>query len=172
MTTPPFENLLGALGLLIVDEVDAALAGASGIGSSSQAALLSIDTYASCSIDQLRAALGLSHAAAVRCVAGLVEAGWVHKGQGDDKRSVALELTAEGQRLQQRLQAQRSKALRSLGEALTDREKQQLEALARKLLRHATRDEAHGMRLCRLCDCGPCLGDNCPVEGKLQGWPP
>ena len=170
MTTPLFENLLGALGLLIVDEVDDALAAASGIGSSSQAALLGIDTYASCTIDQLRTALGLSHAAAVRCVAALVEAGWVHKGQGGDKRSVALELTAEGRRLQRQLQAARAKALRRLGDALTAPERQQFEALARKLLRHATRDESHGMRLCRLCDCGPCLGANCPVEGKLQGW--
>ena len=169
--TPALDNLIGAFALLVNDEVVARLTRATGLHPSSQAALLCIDMYPACSINQLRTALALSHAAAVRCVAALVAAGWVLKSQAQDKRSVALELSAEGRRMQRRLLGDRGKALRGFSAALTAGEQRTFEGLLRKLLWAATRDEPHAMQVCRMCDCGPCLEENCPVEQKAQGLP-
>ncbi len=169
--TPALDNLIGAFALLVNDDVVAGLTRATGLNPSSQAALLCIDIYPACSINQLRTALALSHAATVRCVAALVAAGWVRKGRAQDKRSVALELSAEGRRMQRRLLGERGKALRGFNAALTAGEQRVLEGLLRKLLWAATRDAAHAMQVCRMCDCAPCLEENCPVERKFQGLP-
>ena len=171
MPTPTLDNLIGAFALLVNDQVDARLVQTTGLHPSSQAALLCIDIYPACSIDQLRTALALSHAAAVRCVAALVIAGWVRKGQAKDKRSVTLTLSAEGRRMQRRLLADRGTALRGISAVLTADEQRTFERLLRKLLWAATRDEPHAMQVCRMCDCGPCLEENCPVEQKAQGLP-
>lgn len=172
MATPVSDNLLGALALLVYDNVDAQLSRASGLNATAQAALLCVDTYATCSIDQLRVALGLSHAAAVRCVAGLADAGWVDKTPGEDRRSVSLQLTLAGRAVQKRLLEARAGVLGAITSVLGEAERRELEALLRKLLWNATADEAQGMKLCRLCDCGPCLKCNCPVEARLQGAKP
>lgn len=46
-----------------------------------------------------------------------------------------------------------------------------LESLLIKILWNETREPTHAMRLCRLCDEGPCLKAGCPVECREQGLP-
>lgn len=171
MVTTATENLLGAFGLLVADAVIERGVERTGLQPSAQAALNCIGMYRRCSIDGLRVALGLSHAAAVRCVAGLVDAGLVLRGQGEDRRVAALALTPAGRRLRIALLEARRSALGEFVPALSAPELSQLDRLLRKLLSGATRDAAHAMQLCRLCDEGPCLRQGCPVEAKYPGAP-
>ncbi|WP_236720976.1 MarR family transcriptional regulator [Paraburkholderia phytofirmans] len=71
--------------------------------------LNAVGQYSDSSIEVLREAVDLSHPAAVRAVAGLVDAGLVEKKSGTDKRSVALALTASGKRKAKRLQTARER---------------------------------------------------------------
>ncbi|CAE6839802.1 MarR family winged helix-turn-helix transcriptional regulator [Paraburkholderia haematera] len=165
------ENLLGVLALLVTDEVNAQPAVAALAGPTARAMLNAVGQYPDSSIEVLREAVDLSHPAAVRAVAGLVDAGLVEKKSGTDKRSVALALTASGKREAKRLQTARERILQRIVGQLDEREREVLEGLLIKILWHETRDPAHAMQLCRLCDDGPCLKAGCPVECREQGLP-
>ncbi|MBB4516190.1 MarR family winged helix-turn-helix transcriptional regulator [Paraburkholderia fungorum] len=165
------ENLLGVLALLVTDEMNAQPTEPALAGSTARAMLNAIGQYPDSSIEVLREAVDLSHPAAVRAVAGLVEAAFVEKKTGADKRSVALALTASGKREVKRLQSARDRILQRIVGQLDEREREVFENLLIKILWHETRDPAHAMQLCRLCDDGPCLKAGCPVECREQGLP-
>ncbi|MFM0413454.1 MarR family winged helix-turn-helix transcriptional regulator [Paraburkholderia aromaticivorans] len=165
------ENLLGVLALLITDEMNAQPAVEALAGPTARAMLNAIGQYPDSSIEVLREAVDLSHPAAVRAVAGLVEAGLVEKRTGSDKRAVALALTVAGKREAKRLQTARDRMLQRVVGRLDDSEREVLESLLIKILWNETRDPAHAMQLCRLCDDGPCLKAGCPVECREQGLP-
>ncbi|WP_176057352.1 MarR family winged helix-turn-helix transcriptional regulator [Paraburkholderia sp. BCC1876] len=165
------ENLLGVLALLVTDEMNAPPDAAALAGPTARAMLNAIGQYPDSSIEVLREAVDLSHPAAVRAVAGLVDAGLVEKNAGADKRAVALSLTADGKREVKRLRTARDRMLQRVVGRLDDRERDVLENLLIKILYSETRDPAHAMQLCRLCDDGPCLKAGCPVECREQGLP-
>lgn len=166
------ENLLGTLALLIVDELQSAgQEEADAQGLTARALLNAIGMYAGCTIEQLRTAVDLSHPATVRAVAGLVDAGLVRKSASTDRRAVALTLTAAGQRTAARTLTQRERMLRRLTGHLDAAERAVLESLLVKMLWHETRDPAHAMQLCRLCDDAPCLTAGCPVQCREDGLP-
>lgn len=158
-------NLLGALAQMVADDVRH-LPGAS---LTVRAALLAISKYAGTSIDAVRASLGLSHPAAVRVVSGLLDAGLITKDTGTDRRSVALHLTLLGQEAVEQVLKQRQTLLEGVLNRLSADEKQQFEQLAIKILWHETRDAAHALQLCRLCDEGECVATGCPVDCKEFG---
>ncbi|MGF6755751.1 MarR family winged helix-turn-helix transcriptional regulator [Paraburkholderia sp. GAS42] len=165
------ENLLGVLALLVTDEMNAQDAHEALAGPTSRAMLNAIGMYPDSSIELLRDAVELSHPAAVRAVAGLVDAGLVDKKPGPDKRSVALALTSTGKREANRLRLVRERVLKRIVGRLEDNERQIFEDLLIKILWHETRDASHAMQLCRLCDDGPCLKAGCPVECRDLGLP-
>jgi DNA-binding MarR family transcriptional regulator len=165
------ENLLGVLALLVTDEMNAQSTVASLAGATTRAMLNAVGQYPDSSIEVLRDAVDLSHPAAVRAVAGLVEAGLLEKKPGADKRAVALALTATGRREVKRMQTARERMLQRVVGRLDDDERVVFEDLLIKILWHETRDPAHAMQLCRLCDDGPCLEAGCPVECREQGLP-
>jgi DNA-binding MarR family transcriptional regulator len=165
------ENLLGVLALLVTDEMNAQPTVDALAGPTARAMLNAIGQYPDSSIEVLREAVDLSHPAAVRAVAGLVDAGLVGKKSGADKRAVALALTAAGRREAKRLQTARDRMLQRIVGRLEDSERDVLESLLIKILWNETRDPAHAMQLCRLCDDGPCLKAGCPVECREQGLP-
>ena len=90
---------------------------------------------------------------------------------GADKRAVALALTTAGRREAKRMQTARERMLQRVVSRLDDDERVVFEDLLIKILWHETRDPAHAMQLCRLCDDGPCLAAGCPVECREQGLP-
>ena len=96
--TGRLSNLLGAWALAVSDRVGAAAAAAAGRGGQAPAALVALHQFAGGStIEELRQVLGLSHSAAVRLIDSLVADGHVARHQAaDDRRSVALILTASG----------------------------------------------------------------------------
>jgi DNA-binding MarR family transcriptional regulator len=165
------ENLLGVLALLVTDEMNAQNTVAALAGATARAMLNAVGQYPDPSIEVLRDAVDLSHPAAVRAVAGLVEAGLIEKKPGADKRAVALALTAAGRREAKRMQTARERMLQRVVGRLDDDERAVFEDLLIKILWHETRDPAHAMQLCRLCDDGPCLKAGCPVECREQGLP-
>ncbi len=165
------ENLLGALALLVTDEMYALNTLPALAGPTARAMLNAIGQYPDASIELLRDAVALSHPAAVRAVAGLVDAGLVEKRAGPDKRSVALALTGAGRREVRRLQSARESLLTRIVGHLDGDERRVFEDLLIKMLWHETRDPAHAMQLCRFCDEGPCLEAGCPIECREEGLP-
>jgi DNA-binding MarR family transcriptional regulator len=165
------ENLLGVLALLVTDEMNAQSTVAALAGPTARAMLNAIGQYPDSSIEVLREAVDLSHPAAVRAVAGLVDAGLVEKKAGADKRAVALALSTAGKREAKRLQTARERMLQRIVGQLDEHEREVFESLLIKILWNETRDPAHAMQLCRLCDDGPCLKAGCPVECREQGLP-
>ena len=160
------------LALLIVDDLQAAgEAETDASGLTARAILNAVHMYPGCTIEQLRTAAGLSHPAAVRAVAGLVDAGLVNKAPGADRRAVALTLTAAGRRAVDRTLSSRNQILQRLTSHLNERERNQLDALLLKILWNETRDPGHSMQLCRLCDEAPCLAAGCPVDCRAEGLP-
>lgn len=165
------ENLLGVLALLVTDEMNVQNTVAALAGPTARAVLNAIGQYPDSSIEVLRDAVNLSHPAAVRAVAGLVEAGLIEKKPGADRRAVAVALTAAGKRETKRMQSARERILQRVTGRLDEDERVVFEDLLIKILWHETRDPAHAMQLCRLCDEGPCLKAGCPVECRDQGLP-
>lgn len=165
------ENLLGALAVLVTDEMYALNTLPALAGSTARAMLNAIGQYPDASIELLRDAVALSHPAAVRAVAGLADAGLVEKRAGVDKRSVALALTGAGRREVKRLQRAREDMLTRIVGHLDSDERKVLEDLLIKILWHETRDPAQAMQLCRFCDDGPCLKAGCPIECRENGLP-
>src|SRR5918999_5712193 len=107
-------NLLGAVSLAVADRVRAAAERGAVQGGSAPAALVSLAGYLDGSpIDSVRGPLRLTHSATVRVVDRLVAAGLVRRREGPDRRSVAVELTAEGH-------SAAAEAVRARGEALEE----------------------------------------------------
>jgi DNA-binding MarR family transcriptional regulator len=165
------ENLLGVLALLVTDEMNGQEAIPALAGPTARAMLNAVGMYPDSSIELLRDAVDLSHPAAVRAVAALVDAGLVEKKPGPDKRSVALGLTPTGKREANRMRTARERMLKRIVGRLDDAEREVFENMLIKILWHETRDASHAMQLCRLCDDGPCLKAGCPVECRDQGLP-
>ncbi|KWF11638.1 MarR family winged helix-turn-helix transcriptional regulator [Burkholderia pseudomultivorans] len=165
------ENLLGVLALLIGDEMNRLDVAAAPSGQTARAMLNAIAQYPNASIELIRDAVDLSHPAAVRAIAALVEAGLVDKRPGADKRAVSLALTPAGHAEMQRLRDAREQMLSRIAGRLDAHERATLEQLLIKILWHETRDPSHSMQLCRFCDDGPCIAAGCPVECRENGEP-
>src|SRR6201996_5962243 len=132
------ENLLGVLALLVTDEMNAQPTVAALAGPTARAMLNAVGQCPDSSIEVLRDAVDLSHPAAVRAVAGLVDAGFVEKKAGSDRGSVAWAiglLTAGGRMLE-----------RIVGR-LDEYDRDTLDGLLVKILWHETRDTPHAMHL-------------------------
>ena len=85
-------------------------------------------------IDQLRQVLGISHSTTVRLIDGLVAEGHVSRADDtDDRRAVALTLTAAGRRTARRILAARREAVQGTLEGLSEHERRSLMRLAEAL---------------------------------------
>ncbi len=169
--TDRLQNLLGVLALLVVDELRDGETRTGPLGMTARAALVAIGMYPGCSIETLRVAVDLSHPAAVRAVASLVEAGFVAKSAGNDNRSVALTLSKTGRAAVKNTLKARERTLNRVINHLEPRERAVLEGLLVKVLWHETRNAQHAVHMCRLCDDQPCVEAGCPVDCKGQGQP-
>jgi DNA-binding MarR family transcriptional regulator len=158
-------NLVGALALLAGEAVQDAAERSTGHGGQAAAALVVIGDQPGLSGEDLRAALRLSQPGVTHLVSRLVAAGWVERGRGPDARTHALTLTAAGRAAVEELLQARRAALHSLIQPLDAGEREQLAAIAAKLLAARTTGRADLVRLCRLCERPAC--DRCPVAGAL-----
>ena len=167
MQTPTLANILGALAQALSDSVDDRIGAASGQSASGAAALVQLSKYPDESIDALRQPLGLSHPGCVRLVDRLERDALVERAPGRDGRSRAIHLTRSGKRASASVRAARQSALEDALSALTRDERQQLGALAAKLLEALVDGPERAARLCRLCDYDVCPDAVCPSTRAL-----
>jgi DNA-binding MarR family transcriptional regulator len=159
-------NLLGAVALAVTDRVRAAAERGATQGGSAPAALISLAGYLEGSpIDAVRGPLALTHSATVRLVDRLVAAGLAQRSEGPDRRSVAVELTAEGRRAAAEAVRARAEALEEALAGLDPGERAELARLHAKVLGALTDGRATAGHICRLCDAHACGHEQgrCPV---------
>ncbi|HEX8771879.1 MAG TPA: MarR family winged helix-turn-helix transcriptional regulator [Acidimicrobiales bacterium] len=168
-------NLVAALATDLADRVREATETAAGHRSAAPAALVALHEFLdNATMDQLRAAVGLTPSGAVRLVDRLAQQGYVERRAGTDARSVALVLTPSGREAAVGVMAARTEAVATVISKLSSDERKTLTDVAENLLRIVTEQRLvardGGVRptggwLCRLCDteaCGRARGD-CPA---------
>jgi DNA-binding MarR family transcriptional regulator len=155
-------NVLGALATLFSDQMSAAVS-STGLQLAEATALSLLTTYPECSIEELRAPLGLSHSGGVRLVDRLAAAGHVERRVGGDARSVALRLTRRGREAAAAAMAQRAEVLARAVHMLSREEQRVLGQLASKILEQAAPLPQMAEKTCRLCDHDACVV--CPFAG-------
>lgn len=157
-------NLLGALALIVGDDLARAAEEHGGRRGSAPAALVTIGTYPGRAIEEYSRALGLTHSGVVRLVDRLEADGIVERRRGYDARSVTVHPTPVGEARVRAVLAERMRVLRAVLGLLSPEEQGQLERVAEKLLSALTTSRNRADRICRLCDLGACPQDVCPVE--------
>lgn len=164
-------NLLGALALAVSDRLGEATGRREdGLVASEPAALVTLAHYPGQSIVALGATLGLTHSGAVRLADRMEAAGLVRRGASGQGRTLALQLTTQGQEAAMRVLARRQAAVEELVGVLDRGEAAELEWLAGRLLAAITTDRPSARRLCRLCDEPLCAaGQGCPVDHAAAG---
>jgi MarR family transcriptional repressor of emrRAB len=164
-------NVLGALSLVVADQMSDAVAAAADQSLTAAAALSALEHFADgCSIDRLRRILGLTSSGTVRLVDRLVAAGEVRRREGPDARTTSVALTATGRRVARRVTGARSAVLEDALAGLSVDERRDMERLAARVLDGLVRQklarEVESTRwICRLCDthaCGRAEG-RCPA---------
>ena len=160
--------MLGALAGAVVERLDHALKTHPNQNDSAAAALNLIALYEGCSNGQLSAGLKLSHAATVRLVDKLEADGLVESRYGEDRRSVALFLTAAGQERVRTILEGRCVVLGDIVDLLSSPQQEQLSAIVEALLERLTTTPIEGGHICRLCDDIVCPGAICPVHQRAE----
>ncbi len=156
-------NVLGALSLVVADEMSDAVAAAADQSLTAAAALSALEHFADgCSVGRLRRILGLTSSGTVRLVDRLAGVGEVRRRKGPDGRTTSIELTAAGRRAARRVTAARAGVLEDALVDLTPAERDDLERLTARVLESAVRrklarDAGDSTRwICRLCDLQAC----------------
>jgi DNA-binding MarR family transcriptional regulator len=164
-------NMLGALSLMIADEMADAEAAAAGRTDSAPAALSALLHFLDRpSVDRLRQVLGLTSSGTVRLVDRLQESGYVRREAGPDGRSTAIVLTEAGRAAAGQVSDARAAVLTGALAALAPQERVAFEELTGKLLVAQMRGPGATRWMCRLCDTGTCRGapGGCPVGNAAR----
>jgi DNA-binding MarR family transcriptional regulator len=163
-------NVLGALALAVNDQVNDAIAAATGQPVTAASALSSVHQFLGApSVDTLCRVLGLTHSGAVRLIDRLEKDALITRGPGRDGRSRAVVLTPTGRRSAETIALVRVETLRRALSGLTAEEVATLKGLLDKLTGTAVavkfeRGTAGHRWTCRMCDltaCGRAAG-HCP----------
>lgn len=158
-------NLLGVMALAATDRLRSAVEADLGAGGSSPAALVHLQAHPGESVEALRRVLGISQPATVRIVDRLAGEGLLERRPGADRRTLALHLTAAGERVAGAVLAERTRSLRALLDSLEEEERAALTPLLERLVASLADDRPQALRVCRLCDRGACTSDpGCPLE--------
>jgi DNA-binding MarR family transcriptional regulator len=164
-------NLLGALALSLHDRTSAAIADVTGQGETGAAALSALGQFLDQptigTVDQV---LGLSPSGAVRLIDRLEADGYLRRAPGSDGRSRSVRLTRSGKAAAARVAEARAQALEGALSSLSDRERQDLDRLASRLLVGLMRGPGARRWMCRLCDMTACGREEgrCPVANAAR----
>lgn len=163
MTPENLANLLGALGTMVCDKMDAAFV-VDDLSPMQTAVLMLVAKYPGCLIKDLHEPLMLSHSACVRIVDKLVTFRLIERRKSDtDGRAVALRLTRHGRAMTRSSVRRREDALLHSISALDVKERIALSEIASKLLAVGNPSERSIGRTCRTCDYNACI--ECPFRG-------
>jgi len=158
-------NLLGVVALVASDRLRTVVEADLGSGGSGPAALVHLQAYPGESVEALRRVLGISQPATVRIVDRLAGEGLLERRPGADRRTLALHLTARGERAASDVLAGRTRSLRALLDALDAQERAALTPLLERLVASLADDRPQARRVCRLCDRDACTRDpGCPLD--------
>ncbi len=158
-------NLLGVAVLAAHDRMRAAVETELPAGGAAPAALVHLHAHPGETVEALRRVLGISQPATVRALDRLAAAGLLGRRPGHDRRSLALHLTADGERAAQRLHARRTEALNTLLAVLAPGEREALRPLLERLVSSLASDRPGALAACRLCDREACTRTpGCPLE--------
>lgn len=173
-------NVLGALSLVVADQMNTAIEAIAALGPSAPAALAAMHEFLDGgSVTQLSSMLGLTHSGTVRLVDRLAAEGLVERVGAQDGRAVSVVLTQRGRRTAARILQTRETSLTSALSALSSDEIDNLATALDTMLTTVTRArvEERSARtndrrqpwLCRLCDFAACgRGEgNCPVNNAV-----
>ncbi|MGI8441063.1 MAG: MarR family winged helix-turn-helix transcriptional regulator [Thermoleophilaceae bacterium] len=162
-------NLLGVTALAATDRLRTAVEGELSHGGSSPAVLVHLQAYPGESVEAVRRVLGISQPATVRVVDRLAAEGLVERRPGPDRRSLALHLTAVGERAASAALGRRTRSLRALLDALAPAEQAALVPLLERLVASLADDRPQALRVCRLCDRHACTeAPGCPLDHTTQ----
>jgi DNA-binding MarR family transcriptional regulator len=164
-------NLLGALSLMIADQMADAMGEAGGRPESAAAALSALLHFLDQpSVDLLRQVLGLTSSGTVRLLDKMVESGYVERGPGADRRSTTVTLTSAGRAAAERVAVARAEVLNGALAGLTAAERDVLRQVMGKVLVGLMREPGAVRWMCRLCDTGVCRGaeGGCPVGNAAR----
>jgi DNA-binding MarR family transcriptional regulator len=164
-------NVVGALALVVADQIADATSEAAGRADSAPAALAAMLHFLDRpSIDLLRQVLGLTSSGAVRLIDRLSEAGLVERQEGADRRSTAVVLTPAGRAAAERVCQARAGVVDRAMSPLTAAERAELGRLTGKMMVGMMRGPGAVRWICRLCDTGICRGapGGCPVGNAAR----
>lgn len=159
-------NVLGALSMVLGDEIRAAVNETIGTSGEAGAAIVMLGAHPGLCVGQVAAALGLSHSGCVRVIDRLEADGLLVRKEGSNHRLVSLELTAEGRRRRLIALKHRDRVLHQAAGNLSADETELLGALVTKMLKGVLTDKGQSYRFCRLCNEGACVPFGCPVEER------
>jgi DNA-binding MarR family transcriptional regulator len=160
-------NVLGALAQVVSDRTADAVATACGLSATAGTALSALYHFLDApTIDLLGQVLGLTSSGTVR----LVEAGYVVRAPGPDRRSRTVRLTTEGAEAAQRVSRARATVLREVLVPLSTAERGTLAGLATQLFPGLVRGPGAIRWICRLCDTTAYGRDagHCPVTSAAM----
>jgi len=169
--TEYLDNLLGATALSLTDLMEADAERILGLGGQAAGALVLLALRPRMNIKRLGERLRLTHPGAVRLAERLEQAGWVARESGEDRRTVRLSLTREGEAQVERLREARAARLASLTAPLSAAERAALEPILTTLLKRLTVDLVSAYANCRLCDTPLCERVGCPVDAQARSLP-
>ena len=150
-------NVLGALALVVADQITAAAAQAAGQSVSGATALSALAHFLHRpSLDRLHSVLGLTPSGAVRLIDRLEADGFVTRSAGPDGRTRSVVLTARGRRVAERVAAARSAVLQPLVADLSFDEQKTLRELLSRMIAKVVEAKESGAWICRLCDIVAC----------------
>lgn len=164
-------NLLGALSLMVADQMADAMGEAGGRPESAAAALSALQHFLDQpSVDLLRQVLGLTSSGTVRLIDKMEQSGQVRRGPGPDRRSTTVSLTPDGHAAAHRVGAARAQVLQRALAVLSGPERAALTAILGKMLVGLMREPGAVRWMCRLCDTGICRGaaGGCPVGNAAR----
>jgi DNA-binding MarR family transcriptional regulator len=138
-----------------------------GVDARDLAALTLVSTHDGCSLEWLRARIGLTQSGTVRLVDRLSDRGLLQRGASTG-RGVPLHLTGQGQQLLQQWQQARDGVVEHLLAGVPAEQRSVLvRAMAAALLTEQ-RDRPQADATCRTCSWAEC-GQDCPVDRSVPG---
>jgi MarR family transcriptional repressor of emrRAB len=163
MPTVTEGNLLGALVIGLHDRLVVALNESSGLAAEGPAALVTLYWEPNITIRRLSEVLDRSHAATVRIVDRLEEAGLARRKSAADLRERRVVLTTRGHRTAEAVLDARHHVLDEALSVLAEDERQVLNLLLAKVTAALTGRTDEAAVICRLCDERECPLDLCPI---------
>jgi MarR family transcriptional repressor of emrRAB len=157
-------NILGAFTLALTDAMQRDMGRLVDQSDSGNAALITIAATPGLSVDRLAKILRLSQPGTVRLVDRLQADGLVERRPGGDRRTLALHLTETGERQRRTLLLGREQCLAEALDVLSSEERDALLHAIEKILPTLASSELDAKTICRYCDDGVCLGENCPLS--------